>query len=122
MYVKSPTYTSYLNKTAGAKGRWETNNAVTKVDTMKNTEESVSEDSIFCNNFGKEVAFATTTVESDTKQPGEHHDSYRTMIWRRYTNTHSHTPDLCLSTTHRINLSCCVGSHFFIQYPTPQTT
>ena len=54
--------------------------AVTKVDTMKDNEESDSEESIFRNNFGKEVTLATTTVDSDTKQPGEHHEQYRAII------------------------------------------
>ena len=43
---------------------------------MKYHEESESEESI-C--LVKEVDFAATTVGSDTKPPGEHHDSYRTM-------------------------------------------
>ena len=49
---------------------------------MKNHEESDSEERVGLVNFGKEVGFADATVESVTKQPGERHDTYRTIIWR----------------------------------------
>ena len=90
---------SYLNKTAGAEGRWEIEHgcsAVTKADTMKvHAESEESEDLI---NSGKEEGFAAAIVESDTKKPGERRDAYRTMIWhRRYIHTRTHTHLICAS-------------------------
>ena len=41
---------------------------------MKDHEEEIC----LPNSFGNEMG-STATVESDTKQPGEHHDTYRTI-------------------------------------------
>ena len=76
-------------------------------DHEESESDSVSEES---EDLVKEEAagLAFAPVESDTKHPGERHDTYVTTIKRRgevggarYANTHSHThtPDLRLSQT-----------------------
>ena len=71
---------------------------------MKDHEESEFEESDYFDlNSGKEVGIAAATVESDSKQPGERHDMYRTIIWRWrgiQTRTHTHTWFVPLTPNH----------------------